>query len=96
MEWKIEGKKDDKILFEAEYKDGIGKGKEYFFNELIFEGQYINDKRNGKGKQIWNNKLKFEGEFKDDKRNGKGKEYDYNSNIIFEGEYLKGKRLNKK
>ena len=81
---------------EVEYINGIGKGKEYFGNEMIFEGEYINDKRNGKGKQYWISKLKYEGEFKDDKRNGKGKEYDYNGNIIFEGEYLNGKRLIRK
>ncbi len=28
------------------------------------------------------------------KRNGKGKEYDTDGNMIFEGEYLKGKRWN--
>mgnify|MGYP002624826153 CR=1 FL=1 len=31
-----------------------------------------------------------------EKRNGKGKEYDYNGRLIFEGEYLKGKKLNGK
>ena len=34
----------------------------------------------------------YEGEFKDDERNGYGKEYDENNNIIFEGQYLDGKR----
>ena len=29
------------------------------------------------------------------KRNGKGKEYDYDGNLIFEGEYLNGKRNGK-
>ena len=27
------------------------------------------------------------------KRNGKGKDYDYGGKLIFEGEYLNGKRL---
>jgi antitoxin component YwqK of YwqJK toxin-antitoxin module len=30
----------------------------------------------------------FEGEYKEGKRNGYGKEYDSNSQLIFEGEYL--------
>ena len=30
------------------------------------------------------------------KRNGKGKEYDKDGNIIFEGEYLDGKRKTEK
>ena len=30
------------------------------------------------------------------KKNGKGKEFDYKRNLIFEGEYLNGKRWNGK
>ena len=43
-----------------------GKGKEYSLNtnKLIFEGEYLNGKRNGKGKEFYENgKLKFEGEY---------------------------------
>ena len=38
----------------------------------------------------------FEGGYKNGERNGKGKEYEYNSykeRLIFEGEYLYGKRI---
>ena len=28
-----------------------GKGKEYVYGALIFEGEYLNGKRNGKGKE---------------------------------------------
>ena len=35
----------------------------------------------------------FEGEYLNRKRSGKGKEYYDNGNLIFEGEYLYGKRL---
>ena len=43
-----------------------GKGKEYIIitNILIFEGEYLNGKRNGTGKEYnydWDGKLKFEG-----------------------------------
>ena len=37
-----------------EIRDGKGKGREYkdyYYNELIFEGKYINGERNGKGKE---------------------------------------------
>ena len=42
---------------------------------LLFEGEYLNGKRNGKGKYFnpWNGKLNFEGEYVNGKRNGKGK-----------------------
>ena len=62
----------------------------------VFEGEYLNKKRNGKGKEYNNNgSLKFEGEYLNGKRNGKGKEYDNNGKLEFEGEYLNGKRNGK-
>ena len=38
-------------------------------------------------------KLKFEGFYKKGQKNGKGKEYDEDGNIIFEGEFIFGKKL---
>ena len=38
----------------------------------------------------------FEGESINSKVNGKGKEYYYNGNLIFEGEYLNGRKWNGK
>ena len=58
-----------------------GKGQEYFMNcYLIYEGKFINGKRNGKGKTFRQNELEFEGEF----LNGQewnGKKYDENGNM---------------
>ena len=76
------------------------KGKEYFGHDdsLIFEGEYLNGKRNGKGKEYNRaGNVKFEGEYLNGKRKGKGKEY--NSEyycLIFEGEYLNGLKWNGK
>ena len=70
-----------------------GKIKEFSLDEniLIFEGEYLNGRRNGKGKEFTNSGIIFEGEYANGKRNGKGKLYDYNTgNLIFEGEYLNG------
>ena len=75
-----------------------GKGKEYSIdkNILIFEGEYLNKKRNGKGIEYDNDGLLlFEGEYLNGKRNGKGKEYYFNGNLKFEGEYLNGERNGK-
>ena len=80
------------IIFD---KNNIVKEYNSCYDELIFEGEYLNGKRNGKGKEYYNNKLIFEGEYLNDKRNGKGKEYD-NNKLIFEGEYLNGKKWNGK
>ena len=75
------------------------KGKEYdsYNNELIYEGGFLNGRRNGKGKVFskGGKQLEFEGEYLNGKRNGKGKEYLF-CKLKFEGEYLNGKRWNGK
>ena len=72
--------------------------KEYniYNDELIFEGEYLNGKRNVKGKEYnsYNDKLIFKGEYLNGERNGKGNEYDKYGKLVFEGEYLNGKRWN--
>ena len=74
-----------------------GYGKEFCLKsgELIYEGEYLNGKRNGKGKEYENGEVIFEGKYSNGKRNGKGKEYHYNNKLKFEGEYLNGKRHGK-
>ena len=79
------------------------KMKEYYWDKLKFEGEYLNWERNGKGKEYNDEgKLIFEGEYLKSQRNG-GKEYDYNGKLKFEGmfkddeliiedEYLNGKK----
>ena len=80
------------LIFEGEYLNGKrnGKGKEYNKNNyIIFEGEYLNGQRNGKGKEYYENSeiIKYEGEYLNGKRNGKGNEYK-SEKLIFEGEYL--------
>ena len=70
------------------------------FNEndnLIYNGEYLNSKRNGKGKKYNEGRLIFEGEYLNGEKNGRGKEYYYNSNKIkFESEFKNGKKWNGK
>ena len=76
-----------------ELKNGNGKVKNYYSGILLFEGEYLNGKKNGKGKEYsWNGSLEYEGEYLNGKRNGKGKEYE-DGQLVFEGEYLNGKRF---
>ena len=88
------------IIKYRNYKKGkriFGKEYDSVLERLIFEGEYLNGKRNGKGKEYYGNcKLKFEGEYLNDKRNGKGKKYYDNGKLEFEGEYLNNKRWNGK
>ena len=77
------------IIFETKEK-----GKEYnaYNDNLLFEGEYLNGKRNGNGKEYDSeDKLIFEGEYLNGKRHGKGKEYDFDGKLLFEGDYLNGK-----
>ena len=56
----------------------MGKEYDYDGKYIIFEGEYLNDKRHGKGKEYDMNKnIVFEGEYLNGNRfNGKIKEYD--------------------
>ena len=42
----------------------------FYYIELIFEGEYLNGERNGKGKEYYyNGNLEFEGEYLNGERN---------------------------
>ena len=77
--------------------DTLRKVREYNkeYTKLIFEGEYLNGKRNGKGRGI-ENCIIYEGEYLNGKRNGKGKEYDSYGTLLFVGEYLNVDRWNGK
>ena len=69
-------------------------GKEYDIDgTLIFEGEYINGKKNGNGKEYSFDTIRFEGEYLSGKRNGKGKKYYFNGDLEFEGKYLYSYKL---
>ena len=70
--------------------DTNGKVKEYLISSdiLVFEGEYLNGKRNGEGKEYYDNKkLKFEGKYLYGHK-FKGKEYYVSGELKFEGDYL--------
>ena len=59
--------KDGNLIYEL--IKGNGKVREYNSkSELIYEGEYLNGKRNGKGKEYENGELIFEGEYLNDKK----------------------------
>ena len=83
---------DNNIKFEGEYLYGSKlKGKEYINGILEYEGEYLLDKKwNGKGYDKNGNII-----YELINGNGKVKEYDNYGHLIFEGEYLNGKRNGK-
>ena len=93
-EKKYNGKGYDKngnVIYEL--INGNGKVKEYFeFGGLIFDGEYLNGKRNGFGKEYSFDVLKYEGEFSDGKKNGFGKQYGSYGILNYEGQFLNGKK----
>ena len=102
--YKIEGKGYNyggKLNFVLERN---GKGKEYAYGKLSFEGEFLNEMRNGNGKEYYKNgKLSYKGEYKNNLLNGKVKQYDEKgkwkgraNEEYFQGEYLNGKRWNGK
>ena len=71
-----------------------GNGKKYFKDGRIFEGNFVNGKRERFGKITFPNKKTFFyiGQYKNDIRNGKGKEFYENGNISYEGDFVNDKR----
>ena len=87
-------------IFSGIYLNGERKkGKEYNYEgNLVYEGEYLNGKRNGKGRIYYGNNLptlKYEGEFSNGKKHGKGIEYDIDKHLKYEGEFLNGKKHGK-
>ena len=85
-----------KLIFEGEYlNEKKWNGKGYDKN-----GEVIYEIKDGKGtiKEYFDfNILRYEGEYSNGLRNGKGKEYNFRGDkVIFEGEFLNGKKWNGK
>ena len=66
--------------------------KEYLNGQLIYDGEYKNNKRDGKGKEYYNGIIIYDGEYKNDKKHGKGKEFYENGELYFEGMYCFGEK----
>ena len=80
---------DGDLIFEGEFLYNYRvKGKAYINERLEYEGEYLFDRKyNGIGYDENGNIIY-------DLKNGSGKvkEYDYYGNLLFEGEYLNGKK----
>ena len=89
---------DNNRYYVGEYSNGKweGKGKFFFGDRLIFEGEYSKGHK-VKGKDyLSDGKLVYEGEFLNGKKNGKGKQYEpLDGKLIYEGEFLNEERNGK-
>ena len=85
--------KDGLLKYEYEYLyKKIRRGKAYIKGKLEYEGEYLFDRKyNGKGYDEKGNII-----YELINGNGKVKEYDWEGRLIFDGEYLNGRRWNGK
>ena len=76
-----------------------GSGKVRFYDwqdNLDYDGELLNGKKNGQGKHYINNILIYEGQYLNGERNGKGKEYNITGDYLeYEGEFLNNTRNGK-
>ena len=94
VDGEVKQEKNNKLTFKGKYKNKEKYGKCVEYNsegELLFEGIYLNGRKNGKGKEYENGQLIYEGNYLNDTYNGEGVKYNNNGKINFEGEYINGK-----
>ena len=61
----------------------------YYSNgNIMYDGDWINNKREGNGKYIFENGEYYIGQYKNGLRNGKGTMYYSNGNIKYEGDWI--------
>ena len=78
----IENYKNTSNKFKIAERNGIGKEYLKVVDIIIFEGEYLNGRRNGKGKGYYlNGNIRFEGEYLNGKKIN-GKIYDYNNDVL--------------
>jgi len=88
------GKKTGKIV--GHVKNGKSEGfciMYYSDGTKLFEGNFVNDKRNGHGIYYYADGSKYDGEWVDDLKNGKGTMYNSNGAISFQGEFADDNEL---
>ena len=82
----IEYYKNEARKIKTGERNGYGKEYKLYNNILVFEGEYLNGKKNGKGKEFYENgSIKFEGEYlKGRIIEGKGYDIEGNEVLIIE------------
>ena len=81
-------------FYVGQWKNNLpnGKGKEYYSNgNIMYEGDFVNDKREGNGRYIWEDGENYIGQFKNDLSHGKGTKY-YSNGDKYTGDWVYDKR----
>lgn len=87
-----------KVSYVGHWKNGNrdGYGVLRFSNGSRYEGDFKNGKYDGEGTLYYQSGEKYVGGFKNGKYDGKGKEFFANGNLMAEGTYKDGKRVDSK
>lgn len=77
-------------LYKGQFKDGLrqGYGELQYYNGDKYNGDFYQDQPHGKGKYISNNGYIYEGNFCIGTLMDKGQLYNFNNELIYEGEFL--------
>jgi len=78
----------------GQFKNNLPNGKGIICNKngnIIYEGDFVNGKREGSGKLIDEDGNYYIGQFKDGLRNGRGKVYLPNGIMIYQGIFINDK-----
>lgn len=87
------------VIYEGEYLDDIvkgypphGIGKEYHNNDMLYDGHWIEGRKEGTGRSFVNNKCRYYGDWKNDVPDGQGKLMDSTNNMIkYDGIWEEGR-----
>ena len=85
---------NDGKYYIGQFKNNLmhGKGIDYYSNgNILYEGDFVNDKYEGYGKYIWENGEYYIGQEKNGLSHGKGIDYYSNGKIKYEGDFVNDK-----
>jgi len=93
----VKGKIQQGELIEGKrfYKVSAEPGSEGAIEYAVYNGEYQNWKWHGNGVFTWGNGEKYVGEFADGHFHGHGKYLDIKGNVVYEGEFERGKKVEK-
>lgn len=83
--------KDIAEIYKGGCKDGLAQGKGLAKGRDVFEGEFFEGDKI-KGKYTWANGLSYDGEWKNDTMHGNGKMVAVNGDLVYQGQWLNGKR----
>ena len=87
----------DGDIYNGKWKEGLfhGKGIMIYADGRVYDGNWDNDNKNGQGTMIYPDGNVYQGEWKKDLRHGRGILTDSQHNIIYEGRWKNGRKINK-